>query len=80
MLPQSFIEQANQKQHDFERFLKQRKLVRQAHMQPQNYRLPYQVWLARFGGWLVTQGERIEAHYRLDETPIHSLQSPAEAC
>jgi hypothetical protein len=80
MLPQSFIEQANLKQQDFERTIKQRKLVRQALIQPQKSGIPYQQWLSHLGGWLISQGERIEAHYRLDETPIRSLESPAEAC
>jgi hypothetical protein len=80
MLPQSFIEQANLKQQDFERTIKQRKLVRQALIHPQKSGLPYQQWLSRLGGWLISQGQRIEAHYRLDETPIRSLESPAEAC
>jgi hypothetical protein len=80
MLPQSYIEAASAKQQDMERALKHHKLVRQVHIQTQKSGLTYQHWLSRLGGWLVTQGERIEARYRLDETPIRSIEAPAEAC
>jgi hypothetical protein len=80
MLPQSYIEAANAKQQDLERALKHHKLVRQVSIQPQKFDLPYQVWMSRLGGWLVTQGERIQARYCLEETPVRSLEAPAEAC
>jgi hypothetical protein len=80
MLPQSFIEHANLKQQEFERIIKHQKLVRQVSVQPQISSLPYQYWLTRLGGWLVAQGERIEARYSLDENPVRSLESPAEVC
>lgn len=80
MLPQSYIEAARARQQDIERVLKHHKLVRQVSVQPQTPSHHYQFWLARLGGWLVTQGEHIRARYRLDETPIPSLESPAEVC
>lgn len=80
MLPQSYIEAANAKQQDMERALKHHKLVRQLQVQPRTSGIPYQLWLSRLGGWLVAQGERIQARYCLEETPVRSLESPAEAC
>lgn len=80
MLPQTYIEAARAKQQDMERALKHHKLVRQVSVQSQPSTLPYQLWLSRLGGWLVTQGEHIQTRYRLDETPVPSLESPAEVC
>jgi hypothetical protein len=80
MLPQSYIEAARAKQQDMERALKHQKLVRQFSVQPQTSSLAYQLWLSRLGGWMVIQGEHIQARYRLDDSPVVSLESPAEAC
>ena len=79
MLPQSYIEVASANRQDLESAAQRQRLVNQAQARRENPGVQYSHLLVRFGGWLVTQGERIEARYRLDSAHVLPVETAADA-
>jgi len=79
MLPHNYLDEANAKQQNFEREIRQQQLVKQALNRPENRASHHDNLLARFGSWLVTRGEHLKARFSLSEPSIIPTKSTVKA-
>ena len=79
MLPRRHIDDLYAKQQELEREIQHRALVNQVLVRLESPKTKAYGLLVRFGGWLIEQGERLEARYRSDEQPIMPIHQTMKA-